>query len=245
MQFALRMGDSTLVLGHRLSEWCGHAPVLEEDLAIANTALDLLGSARHWLSLAAELEGGHRTEDDLAFGRDASDYFNLLLVEEPNGDYADTLARQLYFDAWHTLMLEGLTGSTNAKIADISRQARSAAAFHLRRSSDLIIRLGDGTTESHDRMQRAINDFWIFTGELFDKDGTDEALIAGGVIPDVATLQPAWQNHIEHTLGAATLALPPVTAMRSGGRRGVHGEHLGFLLAEMQFLPRAYPGARW
>jgi len=243
--FALRMGDNALVLGHRLSEWCGHAPVLEEDLAIANTALDLLGQARQWLTLAGAREGKGRDEDALAYLRDAHEYRNVLMVEQDNGSYADTLARQFYFDAWHRLLLEGLCASADGEVAALAVPALRAVSFHARRSSDLVMRLGDGTDESHRRMQTALNEFWIFTGELFEVDEFDEVLLAAGVIPDVRTLLIPWREQISGVLAKATLRMPEGTGMRNGGRRGVHSERLGYLLAELQFLPRAYPGARW
>jgi ring-1,2-phenylacetyl-CoA epoxidase subunit PaaC len=243
--FALRMGDNTLILGHRLSQWCGHAPVLEEDLALANTALDLLGQARRWFTYAGELEGKGRDEDDFAFKRDAHEYRNVLLVEQDNGNYADTLARQFYFDLWHQLQLAGLKNSSDARVADLARQAHTEVLFHARRSSDLVIRLGDGTTESQRRMQEALDEFWIFTGELFEVDEEDEALIADGTIPDVRLFQAPWLNQVAQVLDEGTLHVPQATGMRSGGRRGMHSERLGYLLAEMQFLPRAYPGAKW
>lgn len=244
-EFALRMGDSTLILGHRLSEWCGHAPVLEEDLAIANTALDLMGQARRWFAYAGELEGKGRDEDDFAFKRDAHEYRNLLLVEQDNGNYADTLARQFYFDLWHKLLLAGLKDSSDARVAAMARQAHTEVVFHARRSSDLVIRLGDGSAESHRRMQSALDEFWIFAGELFEADEDEEGLIEDGTIVDVRPFQLPWTEQVRRVLNVATLRLPESSAMRGGGRRGVHSERLGYLLAEMQFLPRAYPGAKW
>ncbi|MFN0314350.1 MAG: 1,2-phenylacetyl-CoA epoxidase subunit PaaC [Burkholderiales bacterium] len=243
--FALRMGDSTLILGHRLSQWCGHAPVLEEDLALANTALDLLGQARRWFSYAGELEGKGRDEDDFAFKRDAHEYRNFLLVEQDNGNYADTLARQFYFDLWHQLQLAELMNSSDVQVAAMARQGHTEVIFHARRSSDLVIRLGDGTSESHRRMQQALDEFWIYTGELFEADVEDDALIADGIVPDVGLLQAPWLEQVTKVLKEGTLRMPSATGMRSGGRRGLHSERLGFLLAEMQFLPRAYPGAKW
>ena len=245
VEFALRMGDNSLVLGHRLSEWCGHAPVLEEDLAISNTALDLLGFARQWLGYAGDMEGRGRDEDKLVFGRDAHEYRNVLLAEQDNGNYADTLARQLYFDIWHLLMWEGLGRSTDGKMAQWSLKAKDAVTFHARRSADLVVRLGDGSEDSHRRMQAAVDEFWIFTGELFEVDASDQRLIDAGVIPDMRLTQPHWLDRVSRILTQATLETPTGIAMRSGGRRGVHSEYLGFLLAEMQFLPRAYPGAKW
>lgn len=244
-EFALRMGDNALVLGHRLSEWCGHAPVLEEDLAISNTALDLLGEARQWLTLAGKWQGQGLGEDALAYGRDPHEYRNLLMAEQDNGNYAETMARQFYFDIWHHLLLEGLAQSADGEVSSIAVPSQRAAAFHARRSSDLVIRLGDGSDESHRRMQAALDDFWIFTGEMFETDDGDELLIARHLIPDVRDLREPWQQRVTEVLGQATLRMPSVTGMRTGGRRGVHSERLGYLLAELQYLPRAHPGAKW
>lgn len=243
--FALRMGDNALVLGHRLSEWCGHAPVLEEDLAIANTALDLLGQARQWLTLAGEWEGLGRDEDALAYQRDGHEFRNVLLVEQDNGSYADTLARQFYFDLWHRLLLNGLTHSANPQVAAVAGPALRAAEFHTRRSADLVIRLGDGSEESHRRMQAGLEEYWIFTGELFEVDAADRSLIDAGVVPDPGALLQPWRDEVVRVIEQATLRVPAATGMRTGGRRGVHSERLGYLLAELQFLPRAYPGASW
>jgi len=228
---SLAMGDSDLILSQRLGAWCGHGPVLEEDLALANVALDLLGQARMWLSLYGEREGLNRTEDDLAFLRDAGEFRNLLLVEQPNGDYAFTMARQFYFDAWHKLALDQLALSGDASVAAIAAKAAKEVAYHLRRSRDWVVRLGDGTDESHRRMQAAIDALWPFTGEMFDEYFNN--------------LQPAWQAEIEATLNLATLTVPHDTWMHRGGRQGIHTEKLGPLLAEMQFLQRAYPKAAW
>ncbi len=241
----LRLGDTALVLGHRLSEWCAHAPVLEEDLALSNTALDLLGQSRRWLTYAGELEGKGRDEDDLAFKRDTHEYRNVLLVEQDNGNYADTLARQFYFDVWHQLVLQHLTSSGDKRVAETARQALTEVTYHVRRSSDLVIRLGDGSEESRRRMQAAIDEFWIFTGELFEVDEADQAMIGEGVMGDVRLLKDAWCARVTEVIQQAQLRLPPASAMRSGGRRGVHSELLGYLLAEMQFLPRAYPNTKW
>ena len=242
----LRLADDRLVLGHRMSEWCGHGPILEEDIALANVALDLTGHAESWLALAAELEGAGRDADALAFGRDAIDFRNLLLVEQPNGGYADTLVRQYFFDSWHHLLLAELTRSSDARIAGIADKAIKEVTYHLRRSADLVVRLGDGTDDSHRRMQTAIDDLWMYTGEMFQPDAVDEVLEAQGVATDVAALREPWLAQLRHTLAEATLTLPaPEAWMQKGGKQGRHGEHLGFLLAEMQFLQRAYPGVQW
>ncbi|KWR74978.1 1,2-phenylacetyl-CoA epoxidase subunit PaaC [Cupriavidus sp. IDO] len=245
LEYLLRLGDSTLVLGQRLSEWCGRGPALEEDIALTNVALDLVGQTRLWLGYAAELEGAGRTADQLAYLRDAHQFLNLLLVEQPNGSYADTLARQFLFDTWHYFQLEGLQRSTDARIAGIAAKSLKEVTYHVRRSADLVVRLGDGTEESHRRMQDAFDDLWMFTGELFESDAADAALVKDGVVPDPEALAAPWQRHVAEVLEEATLRLPAGTWSQSGGRHGRHTEHLGYLLAEMQFLQRAYPGARW
>lgn len=244
-QYALSLGDNSLILGQRLSEWCGHAPVLEEDIAITNIALDLIGQARLWLSCAAEIEGKGRDEDQLAFLRDAQDFRNVLLVEQPNGDFAETLARQFYFDAWHYLLLEGLSRSSDPRFADISGKALKEVTYHLQRSSDWVLRLGDGTDESHARMQAAIDGLWMYTGELFEMGDNEKALAERGIACDVQQLHEPWLNLVQDVLSDATLQMPSAGWMQRGGRDGRHTEHLGHMLAEMQFLQRAYPGAQW
>lgn len=243
--YLLRLGDNVLILAQRLSAWCGKGPVFEEDLALTNTTLDLLGQARLWLTYAGEVEGKGRDEDALAFLRDAHEFRNLLLVEQPNGDYAATLIRQFYFDAWHNLLLQQLTTSADGRIAEIAAQARTEVTYHIRRSSDLVVRLGDGTEESHRRMQTAVNDLWTFTGEMFTADAVDELLVTQGVACDPAQLHEPWLKHVNEVLQGATLTLPSDTWMQTGGKQGRHTEHLGYLLAEMQFLQRTYPGAKW
>jgi ring-1,2-phenylacetyl-CoA epoxidase subunit PaaC len=244
-EFLLRMGDNTLILGHRVSEWCGHAPVLEEDIALANTALDLIGQTQMWLGLAGEIEGQGRSADDLAYLRDASKFRNLLLVERPNGDFGQTLMRQFLFDAWHFGMLKALAGSSDPRVAEIAAKAIKEVSYHLERSADLVIRLGDGTSESHDRMRNALDDLWPYTGEMFLADAHDGAVAAAGIAPDPESLRPAWDATVGDVLRQATLQVPEGGFAHKGGKRGVHTEHLGYILAEMQFLQRAYPGAEW
>lgn len=243
--YLLRLGDAPLVLGQRLSEWCGKGPALEEDIALTNVALDLIGQARLWLSYAGEVEGNGRTEDQLAYLRDAHQFRNPLLVEQPNGSYADTLARQFLFDTWHYYHLEALQASSDARIAGIAAKAIKEVAYHARRSADLVVRLGDGTAESHRRMQEAIDRLWMYTGELFDSDAVDANLIAAEVACDPALLHAPWRQQVADVLEEATLAMPADGWMQRGSHTGRHTEHLGFLLAEMQFLQRAYPGATW
>jgi ring-1,2-phenylacetyl-CoA epoxidase subunit PaaC len=244
-QYLLRLGDNALVLAQRLGEWTGKAPVIEEDLATANTALDLIGQARMWLTYAGEVEGKGRDEDKLAFLRDVSDFRNVLLVEQPNGNFADTIARQFYFDAWNVRALEALRGSRDARIADIAGKSVKEAVYHHARSSDWVVRLGDGTDESHAKMQAAIDDLWMYTGELFEADEVDRLMAETGIGFDPATLHAPWLEEVARTLDDATLATPAVGHMQRGGKQGVHTEKLGYLLAEMQFLQRAYPGAQW
>jgi ring-1,2-phenylacetyl-CoA epoxidase subunit PaaC len=244
-EYLLRLGDNCLILSQRLSEWCGHGPVLEEDIALTNVALDLLGHARFWLSYAGEVEGAGRDEDALAFLRDAGDFRNVLLVEQPNGDYAMTTARQFFFDSWHLHLLKALQQSTDSHIAAIAQKALKEVTYHLERSTDWMVRLGDGTPESHQRMQSAIDDLWIYTGELFEMDDVDAEMLQSGVGVDLETLRPQWMEHVEQTFAEATLQIPAGKWMQRGGKRGVHTEKLGYLLAEMQFLQRAYPGAQW
>lgn len=245
-EWLLRCGDNALILSQRLSEWCGKGPALEEDMAATNVALDLLGQATLWLSYAGEVEGKERDEDQLAFLRDAHDFRNALLVEQPNGDYGDTLMRQFYFDSWHYFFLQALQQSSDARIAGIAEKSIKEVSYHLRRSGDLIVRLGDGSAESHRRMQQSADQLWMYTGELFAADAIDTAMTQQGIAPDLAQLREAWLTHVREIFAEATLTMPdPAAWMQSGGKTGRHSEHLGFLLAEMQFLQRAYPGSTW
>ncbi|MFK7892197.1 MAG: 1,2-phenylacetyl-CoA epoxidase subunit PaaC [Granulosicoccus sp.] len=244
-EFLLQMGDNCLILAHRNSEWCGHGPALEEDIAISNISLDLIGQTQLWLGLAAEVEGAERSADDLAYLRDAFDFRNLLLLERPNDDFALTLMRQFLFDAWHLPMLKGLMQSTDKRIADIAEKSAKEVAYHLERSTDLIIRLGDGSAESHRRMQTSLDELWSYTGEMLEFDDLDPSLMASGVVPEAKAIAQAWHTHVSRALTVATLTIPESDFVRRGGKQGIHSEHLGFVLAEMQFLQRAYPGAVW
>lgn len=244
-EFLLRMGDTTLILGHRVSEWCGHAPALEEDIALANTALDLIGQTRLWLGLAGEVEGKGRSADDLAYLRDGFEFRNILLVERPNGDFGKTLMRQFLFDAWHYLSLKGLQGSSDRRVAEIAEKSFKEVSYHLDRSRDLVIRLGDGTDESNRRMQEALDDLWPYTGEMFAADAVGETLAETGIAPDPRGLKAGWDAIVAEALDEGTLRKPADAFMHTGGRRGVHTEHLGYILSQMQFLQRAYPGASW
>jgi ring-1,2-phenylacetyl-CoA epoxidase subunit PaaC len=244
-EYLLRLGDNALILGHRLSEWCGHSPALEEDLALSNVALDLIGQTQLWLNLAGEIEGKGRDADKLAYLRDARDFRNLLLVEQPNGDFAATMARQFYFDAWHYLLLRELSGSKDARIAEIAAKGLKEVTYHLERSRDWVLRLGDGTEESHRRIQTAIDDLWMYTGEMFESDEVDQAMLREGIGPDLSSLHEPWLGLMRATAEEATLTLPQPGWAQRGGKRGMHSEHLGYILADLQFLQRAYPNAAW
>jgi ring-1,2-phenylacetyl-CoA epoxidase subunit PaaC len=243
-EYLLRVGDNCLVLGHRLSEWCGHGPVLEEDIALANIALDLIGQAMHFLRLAGQVEGKGRDEDALAYFRDAIDYRNVKLVELPNGDYGRTIVRQFLFDAWSVLLLERLQRAAHPELAGIAAKGYKEARYHLRHSGEWVLRLGDGTEESHRRTQTAVDELWPYTGELFAADEVDR-LLAEAIAPDPAALAPAWREVVSDVVRRATLTLPADGYMHSGGRQGRHTEHLGHLLDEMQILARSHPGAKW
>jgi ring-1,2-phenylacetyl-CoA epoxidase subunit PaaC len=237
-EFACRMGDNALVLGHRVSEWCGVAPVLEEDIALANVALDMIGQTQLWLGLAAEIEGGDRDADALAFRRDVWDFRNLLIVEQPNRDFGHTMMRQFLFDAWHFEMLSALKGSNHPQISAIAEKSLKEVTYHLERSTDTVIALGDGTTESHSRMQAALDRLWPYVGEMFIGDEHDHV--------DPAILRPAFDARLADVLGQATLTRPDSEFTHKGGKTGArHTEALGHMLAVMQSLPRAYPDAKW
>lgn len=245
-EFLCRMGDNTLVLGHRVSEWCGHAPVLEEDIALANTALDLIGQTQMWLGLAGEVEGAGRSADDLAMLRDAWDFRNVLLAEQPNGDFGQTMMRQFLFDSWHVLMLDALQNSADERIAAIAAKAVKEVQYHVERSRDTVIGLGDGTAESHRRMQAALDLLWPYVGEMFVPDGVDRAMKDAGIAPDLAGLRDSYDAAVGAALSEATLRRPESDFAHQGGKSGArHSENLGHLLTQMQWLQRAYPGATW
>lgn len=244
-QYLLRLGDTSLVLGQRLAEWVGHSPALEEDLGLANLSLDLIGQARLLLSYAGELEGRGRAEDALAFLRDAPAFLNVALAEQPNGDFGRTIVRQVLLDAWQLEMYEGLSGSSDVRLASIAAKAIKETRYHFRFSVGWLVRLGDGTEESHRRVQDALSELWRFTAELFAADEVDEVLAATGVAPQLPDLQARWSARIDEVLKEATLTRPPSVPYQWHGKRGVHTEHLGHMLAEMQHLQRTYPGAQW
>ena len=243
--YALRRADDALILGHRLSEWCGHAPAMEEDMALANMGLDLLGQARELYTYAAKVEGRDNDEDKFAYLRDVRQYRNLLLLEQPNGDFARTLVRQFFYAAFADLYWRAMMGSSDPTLAAIAAKSEKETAYHLRHSSEWIVRLGDGTEESHRRAQEAIDDLWAYTGEMFAVDDSERDLIVSGIAIDPAALQPRWLKTVTGVVNEATLSLPKSNWMQQGGRSGRHSEHLGHLLSELQSLPRTFPGATW
>jgi ring-1,2-phenylacetyl-CoA epoxidase subunit PaaC len=245
VRYVLRLADTNLVLAQRLGEWVGHAPALEEDLGLANVALDLLGQARLLLARAGELEGRGRGEDQLAYLREESEYFNLTLVEQPNGDFGDTIVRQFLFDAWQLGLYEALAGSRDAALAAIAAKGEREAAYHLRYSGGWLARLGDGTDESHARVADALGRLWRFTSELFHDDDVDRAAAAAGIGVLPSALAAAWSARVDAALADATLSRPAPSVFGWYGKQGRHSEHLGYLLAEMQSLHRAHPGATW
>jgi len=243
--YVLRRADDALILGHRLSEWCGHAPMLEEDMALANMGLDLLGQARELYAYAARVEAGGNDEDTFAYLRDVRQYRNLLLLEQPNGDFARTMVRQFFYSAFADLYWRAMMTSSDATIAAIAARSEKESAYHLRHTSEWIVRLGDGTEESHARAQTAIDDLWAFTGEMFAVDDAERALIDAGVATDPAGLKSQWLKTVTGVIAEATLAMPKTDWMQQGGRVGRHSEHLGHLLSELQSLQRTFPGATW
>lgn len=244
-EFLLRMGDDRLVLGQRTAEWCGHGPILEEDIALANISLDLFGQGQLFLDLAGRTEGLGRDADALAYWRDERDFRNLQMVELPRGDFAFTIVRQCLFSSWSRQYLELLSASTHEDLAGIAAKAAKENRYHLRHSSEWVVRLGDGTEESHRRAQAALDELWPWSGELFFQDAVDRALQADGIVPDNAATHPAWEATIREILTAAGLTLPSVPLRTAGGRLGRHTEYLGHLLAEFQILARSHPGAKW
>jgi ring-1,2-phenylacetyl-CoA epoxidase subunit PaaC len=244
-EYLLRLGDSSLIIGHRLSEWCGHGPILEEDIALINIALDFVGNATSILTYAAEVEGKGRTEDDLAYLRGEREFRNLLITEQPNDDYANTIARQFLFDTYMFFLYEELKNSKDETIAAIAVKSHKEITYHLRHTSEWMLRLGDGTQESHDRLQNGINELWMFTSEFFDMDEVDTFLFEEGIAPDLNKVKTAWEKRVTEVLTQATIDIPTTPFKQKGSKEGKHSEHLGFLLAEMQYVHRAYPGAKW
>ena len=245
LDFALRLADNCLVLGQRLAEWCGRGPELEEDMALTNIALDLIGQAQLWFEYASELDAQQRSADALAFFRDQNEFRNVLLVEQPNHDFGYTITRQFYFDSFHYLLLNELVASTDQRVRGISEMAFKEVAYHLRHSTAWVCRLGDGTAESHRRIQQAISDLWCYTGELFAPDTVDAEMFRDRVAPDLSRLQIIWLHQVNSIFKQATLQLPESIWMQTGGKQGAHGESMGYLVGEMQFLRRIYPDAQW
>ena len=246
-EYLLRLGDDRLVLGHRLSEWCGHAPILEEDIALSNIALDLLGQATMFLHLAGEVEGKGRDEDALAYFRDVVDFRNCQMWELPRGDFGFTIARQFLFDVYAVVVLDALSHAANQPLAAIAAKSLKEARYHVRHSGEWVLKLGEGTHESHARVQRAFDDLWRFTPELFAADAIDDAMRSKGIGPDLTVLRARWESLVRDVVARATLTLPndaPRPPTR-GGRSGAHTEYLGHMLAEMQIVARSHPGATW
>jgi ring-1,2-phenylacetyl-CoA epoxidase subunit PaaC len=244
-RYVLRLGDLSLVLGQRLGEWVGHAPALEEDLGLANVALDMIGQARLLLTYAGEIEGRGRGEDELAFMREHRDYMNVILVEQPNGDFAQTIVRQVLIDAFQLELFERMTSSTDRRLAAIAAKSVKETRYHLRYSGGWLVRLGDGTDESHSRTEAALQRLWPYTVELFAEDELDRVMSDNGIAPRLSEVKSAWSARIDELLSEATLVRPQDRAHAWHGKRGQHSEHLGYLLAEMQHMQRTYPGARW
>ena len=245
IEYCLRLGDNSLILGHRISEWCGHGPILEEDIALTNIALDLVGQARTLLTYAGEVEGKGRTEDDLAYLRQVREYRNCLLLEQENGDFARTIVRQFLFDSYHVPFLEALRSSTDTTLAAFAEKSLKEATYHLRHSSEWMIRLGDGTEESKTRVQGALNELWMYSGELFETDEVESVLQKEKIAPNIDAIKKTWTTNVASILELATLTQPEAGWMQSGGRTGKHSELLGYILAELQYVQRSYPGCEW
>ena len=243
--YILRLGDNALILAQRLGEWCGHGPVLEQDIALTNISLDLLGQARMLFTYAGELEGRGRTEDQLAYFRDAHEFRNVLLVEQPNTDWAYTIARQFFFDTYNYYHYQALLKSSDERLAAIAEKSLKEVTYHLRFSSEWVVRLGDGTALSRQKMQDALDALWMYSGEFCIPDTVDQEMTRTGIGPDLASFQALWQKKVDAILEEATLNKPSNNWMQKGGKQGQHTEHLGYILAEMQHIQRSYPGNEW
>jgi ring-1,2-phenylacetyl-CoA epoxidase subunit PaaC len=243
--YTLRLGDSALILSHRLSEWCSKGPFLEEDIALSNIALDLVGRANALITYAAQIEGKGRTEDDLAFKRQERHFHNFLITELPNGDFGLTIARQFLVATFELFYFDALSKSADTTLGGIAAKTLKEVRYHYRHAHDWVLRLGDGTQESHDRIQKSFHDIWTYTGEFFETDEADELLVKAGIAVDVKAIQPLWEKQVAEVLSEATLEQPANGYMQTGSRKGLHTEYLGFILTEMQFLPRTYPDAKW
>lgn len=245
LNYLLRLGDDRLVLGQRVSEWCGHGPILEEDIALSNIALDLIGQASAFYKLCGKVEGKGNTEDFFAYHRGEREFLNLKLVEQPRGDFAVTIARQFLFDAFQSLFLPELSKSSHSGLSALAAKSEKETRYHLRHSHQWVLRLGDGTEESHARIQAAFDDLWMYTGEFFEMNETDLALIKDKATPDLNLFKRPWEEIVSKALKDAKLKVPTSVWMTSGCRSGLHTEHLGHLLSELQILPRSFPGASW
>lgn len=243
--YILQLGDNSLILGHRLSELCGHGPILEVDMALTNISLDLIGQARNYYQYAAEIEGKGRTEDDLAMLRDVRGYKNALLLEQPNEDFAYTIARQFFFDTFHQLFLEELQHSSDERLAAIAVKSLKEVSYHFRYSSEWMKRLGDGTEESHNRLQNAVNDLWMYVGELCEESEVDKQAVLNGTGVDLNKIRDAFYKNIDAILVQSTVTRPESKWNQSGGKEGRHTEHLGFILSELQWMQRTYPNMEW
>ncbi len=245
LDYVLRLADNNLILGQRLSEWCSKAAELELDIALTNIALDLMGQARNLFQYAAELEGAGKTEDDYAYLRDVTAFRNLLLVELPNEDFAYTIARQFFFDVYNYLFYRALQDSKDQRLAEIATKSLKEITYHIRFSSEWVIRLGDGTDLSHQKMQTAVNDTWDYIAELFEMDEVDELLLKEEIAVDLHSLKASYHNKVAEIFAEATLDIPTEEPYQKGGKKGLHTEHLGHILAELQWMQRAYPNAEW
>lgn len=244
-EYVLRLSDDSLILGQRLGEWCGHGPILEEDIAITNIALDHIGQAISLYDFAAELEGQGRNHDQLAYLRYENEYKNALLVEQPNGDFAMTIVRQFFFDAFRLPLYEALMQSPIEQLAAIAAKSVKETRYHLKHTSEWVIRLGDGTEESHQRAQDAIDHLWRYTNELFYENAHDQSLHAAGLVPKLENIQAKWNQTVKEVLAEATLSVPTHNWKFEGGREGRHSEHMGYILSDLQYMQRAYPNMEW
>lgn len=244
-KYVLRLGDDSLILGQRLGEWCGHGPILEEDIALTNISLDLIGQAMSLLDYAGEIEGQGKNHDDLAFLRFEHEYINALLLEQPNGDFAQTMMRQFLFDAFRKPLFERLTASNDTQISAIAEKSLKETRYHLKHSSEWIIRMGDGTEESHERAQKALDLLWRYTDELFMETSDDLLLVDQGIVPAMSPIKDLWMETVKAVFAEANLEIPTNNWQFEGGRRGLHSEHLGYLLADLQYMQRAYPNMKW
>lgn len=245
IDYTLHLADNSLILGQRNSEWCGHGPVLEQDIAITNISLDLIGQARNFYQYAATLIGNGATEDSLAYLRKEREFKNCLLVEQPNADWAQTILRQFLFSQYQYLLFQQLQSSDDEQLAAIAAKSLKEVTYHLRWSSEWIIRLGDGTEESHQRMMKAIDELWRYTGELFEASGYELRVASDGIGINASILKDPWLNKVKEIFAEATLPAPEKTFMQTGGKEGKHTEHLGYILTELQYMQRAYPGCEW